>query len=231
MHCNGKSLKQHRTRVGWSQEKLAAMSAINTRTVQRAEAGEALGLETFSQMASALNVPLSEILADISGSEDGDDAALVVLRRCTKGTDVVNLLCKAFTAQVNLEMEPAAEWIEDTATLLEAIDKLRPNPWSDSREVISLADRLRKGAEITKTLEHIAEGGVALFLGQYTALERIPVMSEEGDLYISERMQPEFVQCAVITLGPVHLDKMTVRVTNKYVEPKFDAALDDEIPF
>jgi transcriptional regulator with XRE-family HTH domain len=231
MQCNGLALRQHRIRVGWSQEKLALMSAINTRTVQRAEAGEALSLETFSQMASALNVPLSEILAENAESDDNGDSAVVVLRPCVKGTDVVNLLCKAFTGQVNIEVEPRSEWIEETASLLEEIDSLCPDPWSETSRTLSLADRLRKGAAITQMLERIAEGGVALFIGQYTAQERIPVMSEEGHLYITERMKPEFVQCAVLTLGPSHLDRMMVRVTNKYVEPRFDPALDDEIPF
>lgn len=226
MHCNADALRQYRVRSGWSQEKLAIMSGLNPRTIQRAEAGEPLSLETFSQISSALNVPLAEITGEAAvGQNDNDDGNVVVLRRCVSGVEVVNLLTKAYNADVSIEMEPDPEWVEDTASLLDEISDLSPNPWGPSSDV-SLSDRLRRGAALTQRLQKIGDGGVGLFVGQYTALERIPRYDmDEGHYYVSDRFTQELVQYAVLRIAKATLDKMMIRVENKYIE------IDDQIPF
>jgi transcriptional regulator with XRE-family HTH domain len=233
MQCNAGALRQYRVKNGWSQEKLAIMSGLNTRTIQRAEAGEALSLETFSQVSSALNVPLAEILGDASGAQgESEDGNVAVLRRCSKGIEIVNLLTKAFNANVTIEVEPEPQWLEDTAALLDEISDLSPDPWRD-KKTITLSDRLRRGAALTQTIQKIEEGGIGVFIGQYTALERVPRYDmDEGHYYVLSTQKPEFVQYAVISIASAAAEKMTVRVENKYVEPEIEKLdLDDEIPF
>jgi len=68
---------------GWTQERLAEESGVTTRTVQRLEAGAEASPDTLSRVASALEVPVRELVgAEPAGGAGAgpaplDDAALV----------------------------------------------------------------------------------------------------------------------------------------------------------
>ncbi|PCN47333.1 XRE family transcriptional regulator [Curtobacterium sp. 'Ferrero'] len=49
---------------GWTQERLAEMSGVAVRTVQRVESGKDASLETLGAIARALDVPVRELFAD-----------------------------------------------------------------------------------------------------------------------------------------------------------------------
>ncbi|GAB2468091.1 helix-turn-helix domain-containing protein [Xylanimonas ulmi] len=59
---------------GWTQERLAEASTVAVRTIQRLESGADASLETLSLIAGALDVPVSELFADVA---DDDFAASV----------------------------------------------------------------------------------------------------------------------------------------------------------
>ncbi|BEN00951.1 TPA: helix-turn-helix domain-containing protein [Serratia marcescens] len=52
-----------RLEKGWSQEQLAAIASLSTRTVQRIENGEQASLETLTAIAAALGVQISDLNA------------------------------------------------------------------------------------------------------------------------------------------------------------------------
>lgn len=52
-----------RLEKGWSQEQLAAIAGLSTRTVQRIENGEQASLETLTAIAAALGVQVSDLNA------------------------------------------------------------------------------------------------------------------------------------------------------------------------
>ena len=54
-------IKQLRQEKGWSQEQLSEFSGLSLRTVQRAESGHNLGLESLNALAATLNVSISEL--------------------------------------------------------------------------------------------------------------------------------------------------------------------------
>ncbi|ENR5390605.1 TPA: helix-turn-helix domain-containing protein [Providencia rettgeri] len=54
-------IKQLRLARAWSQEQLALLSSLSTRTIQRVENGEVPSLETLSALASVFNVSVSEL--------------------------------------------------------------------------------------------------------------------------------------------------------------------------
>ncbi|WP_312546462.1 helix-turn-helix transcriptional regulator, partial [Pantoea eucalypti] len=64
--------KEHRLVRAWSQEQLAEMAGLSTRTVQRIENGERPGLETLSALAAVFEVNV----ADLTGPQNGEDQAL-----------------------------------------------------------------------------------------------------------------------------------------------------------
>lgn len=52
-----------RLEKGWSQEQLATIAGLSTRTVQRIENGEQASLETLTAIAAALGVQVSNLNA------------------------------------------------------------------------------------------------------------------------------------------------------------------------
>lgn len=233
MKCNAEAVRLHSEKKGWSQDKLALMCDLNIRTIQRAEAGEAMNLETYSQISQALGVPLADITSEGGGGDEDDN--LVVLKRCAKGVEIVNLLDGAFAVTVNLDVEPESEWVDDTAALLDEIELLSPDWVSPPQVALTIANRLRKAAMITKLMQRVLEGGVKIFGGQYTALERTPWWDlDEGHWHWPKKGEREPVKYVVITLSALDSERIASRVANKYVAPPretFTADLDDEIPF
>lgn len=64
MAISVEKLKRLRNHHGWSQERLSEISGISLRTIQRTETGENVSLETQLAIATAFNIPPSELLQD-----------------------------------------------------------------------------------------------------------------------------------------------------------------------
>lgn len=69
---NINKFRELRLARAWSQEQLAEMAGLSTRTVQRIENGEQPGLETLSALAAVFEVSVAEL----SGPESYGDNAL-----------------------------------------------------------------------------------------------------------------------------------------------------------
>lgn len=54
-------IRQLRLEKGWSQEQLASIAGLSTRTVQRLENGEQASLETLSAIAAALELRIGDL--------------------------------------------------------------------------------------------------------------------------------------------------------------------------
>lgn len=54
-------IKEYRLAKGWSQEQLAAISGVSTRTVQRIETGQKPGLETLKSLAAAFETDVETL--------------------------------------------------------------------------------------------------------------------------------------------------------------------------
>ena len=59
-------IKEHRLARAWSQEQLAELAGISTRTVQRLENGEQASLETLSALAAVLEIRVSDLTEQTS---------------------------------------------------------------------------------------------------------------------------------------------------------------------
>ena len=57
-------VKELRLEKAWSQEQLAELSALSTRTIQRIENNETPSLETLGALASVFNVSVSELTSE-----------------------------------------------------------------------------------------------------------------------------------------------------------------------
>lgn len=61
MKLNAERIRTLREQRAWSQEHLASVAGLSTRTLQRIEAGAGASQETCLALAAALDVPVSEI--------------------------------------------------------------------------------------------------------------------------------------------------------------------------
>ncbi|HBH6887083.1 helix-turn-helix domain-containing protein [Serratia bockelmannii] len=62
-----------RLEKGWSQEQLATIAGLSTRTVQRIENGEQASLETLTAIAAALGVQVSDLNAQLQQTTMGEE--------------------------------------------------------------------------------------------------------------------------------------------------------------
>ena len=60
-----------RTQRGWTQERLAEVSGVTVRTLQRLEAGNDVSLDTLSRLGKALGVPVRDLFMEAPESEYG----------------------------------------------------------------------------------------------------------------------------------------------------------------
>lgn len=70
MLVDADQIRKLRIKLGFSQEKLATLSGVNRRTIQRVESGEPISLETFNFIADALGVDKSEIHSSVVEPND-----------------------------------------------------------------------------------------------------------------------------------------------------------------
>src|SRR6516164_1379267 len=90
VRCNGARVRQLRVQQSMTQEKLAAMSKVNQRTVQRAEGSASLQLDTLASLAATLRVTTGELTrtdadSDGVGQTPTSESNTAVLRQITSG--------------------------------------------------------------------------------------------------------------------------------------------------
>ena len=66
----GQRIRNYRTQLGWSQEKLAELSGCHLTYIGQLERGEKNAtLESIEKIASAMNIPLSKLFEKLGGKE------------------------------------------------------------------------------------------------------------------------------------------------------------------
>ncbi|CAI0745000.1 helix-turn-helix domain-containing protein [Serratia grimesii] len=74
-------IRQLRLDKGWSQEQLATIAGLSTRTVQRIENGEQASLETLTAIAAALGVQVSDLYQPIPAQDENQGETEQTIRR------------------------------------------------------------------------------------------------------------------------------------------------------
>ena len=59
-------VKELRVKNNWSQEQLATMSGLSTRTIQRVESGQSASIETLKSLASVFEVNINRLTEEIT---------------------------------------------------------------------------------------------------------------------------------------------------------------------
>jgi len=82
----GTNIRQHREERHWTQEELAMIAGVDARTIQRAESGQKLALETLKAIANAFETTIDQL------SKDHQEAALAEFHKKYSVIDLQPLL-------------------------------------------------------------------------------------------------------------------------------------------
>ena len=217
------------------------MCKVNHRTVQRAERGEALQLDTLAGLAAALGVNIGELTLtdgdpDQINHSETSESNVVVLRQITSGMALIDLICSSFSGRLYCAAEPTERNINALTDMVERIEKLIPTPWQSPLEAedLSLAQRLREALAITARLAELEKLGVAVFAGTYMASAQVPRFDyDEGHMYVRTNQKFEPVTVCHVSINPIGAERVTVKVSDQWQEqaPSTPPSIDDEIPF
>ena len=207
MVIDGNQLRQLREKKGFSQEKLAILCALNKRTIQRAEAGQPVALETASFMADALEVQRYRLRAPTAvanGPPEPTEWGEVVLVPTSSGRKIIDAIHRCFDASINNEVEPTEENIENLSALSARLDSVYSNPHLPVFEnpQLSTSEILRLQADLNGDLSVLSGLGIRVFLATYTADRVVPHYDpDEGFMATRVGQRSEAVEVALIVLS------------------------------
>jgi hypothetical protein len=118
-----------------SQEKLGLMAKLNKRTIQRAENGAPVAIESLAFIADALEVKPEELRgAQFEMLLDGvppkaTKPGEVVLVPATRASRLVNALREALFAKFEYQVEPTDENLPLLEEVAEILNAAWQNPW------------------------------------------------------------------------------------------------------
>lgn len=206
MALDGEKLRQIRVAKGISQEKLALMCNVNKRTIQRAEKGHPVALETVAFIAEAVQVPSATLRSTQMELFEPTAKAWndVVLIPVTSGRRVVDVIRQSHDAELTFDVEPTKENLEPLARLAGLLEPFKPAPWDhpDARYRPGYSEVLEKQAEVNAILPTLSAIGVSVFLATYTAIRQEPVYDlDTGEMYITNKTPYTQVQVAIVVVS------------------------------
>lgn len=225
MTIDGEKLLKLRTAKGFSQEKLGLMCNVNKRTIQRAEQGVPIALETMAFIAEALEVSPTFLRSNQLSLTAQPLKAWneVVLVPVTSGRRIIDQLRASFNAEISFEVEPTHENVAQLKRIAEILDLVKPDPWElrDDAFHPSFSELLDIQAKLNSVLPDLLTIGIHVFFGTYNSMQKVPRMGEEG-LYVRETQRSERVLISLVVVSDT---------SASHLVRKPDDLDPDEIPF
>lgn len=235
------TLKQLREGRGMTQEKLALLSKVSERTVQRAEAGQAMSLETLNEFAAALEVPLSHFAR---GSDPTSPDKMIPLRRVVSARLLLDDLGRAGVVSFDCKFDPGPDELRDVLNLIGAIEARLPVPWdvNERPPPLRLGDKVELTSKFAELMSKAETHGVGLFFANAWIRAQYPYYDPEECVTGTHGGQPyQNVMTMQLLLCRSLKDKVYDTQVGHWgldVEPArkpppaFDSAsLDDDVPF
>jgi transcriptional regulator with XRE-family HTH domain len=206
MAIDGEKLRKLRTAKGWSQEKLATMSSVDRRTIQRAESGAPVALETLAFIAEAIEVPPTTLRAAQLEIFEPKERKWndIVLPPAKSGRRIIEALMASFEAQISFEVEPVIENVKPLAELGTIFETFKPDPWLTPMQRVQwgYSTLLKEQANLNSLLETLAGMGIAVFLATYTAKKQIPsYFVMDGAMVVHGNQDEEEVDIALVVVS------------------------------
>lgn len=185
---DSQKLRLIRERLGMTQEKLSILSRVSERTVQRAESGAQVSLETLNDFAAALEVPLSELVENLADATADNHAAL---RRVNVARTLLDDLTRAGVADFDCEIDPSTSEMETLLALVGLIESRLPN-WDHtaSPSYLSLRERIEMASTISSQINALHESGISLYSSASWIMARVPRYDMDEGFYSTHTRQP-----------------------------------------
>lgn len=195
-----------------TQEKLAALSNVTPRTIQRLEAGSPAQAETINQVAASLEVMPTDIVRDPDFEnlpQHGDGG--IILKPNASGLYLVEQITASDRIDFGVAFEP---WPEQTAIampFLRQLEELHPHTFAQWMEYDwslqnSTFARVAAAAALNVDLARLAElkpEGLHVLFGRYAVLGPRWRQAEEGNWYTRVGQAEEILQVAALRITPV----------------------------
>lgn len=219
---DGPKIRRLRLRAGLSQQEFATRFAVTTRTLQRAESGEAILPEMLNAIAAGLKVASAELALDPSRTaatrpQVESRKEQVRLRRTVSARELTAALARVKELAFEYDVDPDEETAEDLAEATEIVETLAGNPGSrDSAP----ATFIRKLGRLNALLGRLDERGIAFFVGAYWE----PAVTVEDNPGPGGKTQ--YCRVESVCRGLLRIGRAKGRYRSKLVERTYT---DDEI--
>jgi len=230
MRCNRQKLVQLRTSHALTQEALAGKAKLNVRTIQRAEAGDDIDLQTVQEIASALGVQPREIETDQKSDIDPpterpfDETMAVILRPQKTGRALLDTLSDCLDCKLSYDIDLNTEMAETVNRFCDAIrpvlPELCPADFYESvmsrksgNEATRLMERITTAAKLNDAITDLSKIGIGVYAGTYVDLLKVPRWDMDEMAWItSTKQREEPVKIALVQIAAVGLSQTTMRV-------------------
>lgn len=233
MAVNGERLRTLRMDYGFSQEGLAERSGVNRRTIQRAEAGASVSLDTLNILADTLGVEPKQLRSNklelfapaITPTPTQPDQ--IVLLPATSGMSLIEMLDIADLPVIGYDIEPNEEVVEIIKEFAGIAERFIPDydtPVYDQEQVRgpTPVESLELAVKMNGVLEKLAEHGIAVFAADYPALVHEYYWFDEVNAWCVHDKRIK-AQQALLIVGPI--------VQGSYVRTPQDHINYNDIPF
>jgi transcriptional regulator with XRE-family HTH domain len=158
LDVDSEKIKRFRTERAWSQEQLAEIAGIGTRSVQRIETSGKASLESVRALASAFGIDANDLLRRPSGEQQKKQPLPTFLVRLVNGRDLFTILAGAHATHLDHDELRTQEEVDLVGGFLQGMrDYL--NLWQD----IQPAERVQVTFDYNHQIEELARRGFWVF--------------------------------------------------------------------
>lgn len=236
MKCDQAKILDLRRKGALTQEALAGKSKLDVRTIQRAESGDAIALQSIQEIATALNVTPSEIIVadpleeriEAESTYDGETMQ-VVLRPQASARNLLDLLSDCNDGKLGYEVDLTDETGRAVVQFCEAIDPVMPelcpgfpkspyvDPFSDDTEAQSeakrIVTRISREAALNGAMAELWRLGLNVYAGTYGEYIQIPRWDpDEGCWSTRINQKREFVTIGIVRISLAGQRQVSMRV-------------------
>lgn len=210
-------IKEFREQRGMTQEVLAKACGVTPRTIQRAEAGNVISLETLTSIASVFEVRPTELIQkkDVESYSFNDENSLS-LRRVYSGREIIKDLTTCFMASLEFDAEPNENNKNKLISLSKQIEDLIPDPWSREyyyRENLTVSKKIELSALISQLIAELDALKISVYLGRYVSEKLVPKFNPyENSIDTEYGQAKEPVVISKIIISERRSDKISVQV-------------------
>lgn len=208
-----------------NQEDLAGRAKVSVRTIQRAEAGKSIDLQTAQQIATVLGVTPDVLRVDedpeMAEPPSEMDLARIALRPIRSARALLDVTRGCDECTLDHDVDIGTDALDAVVKFCEVLDPYLPVlcpeiinfDGSSTKSGKVLIERLRLEAGLNASLEQLAMLQIGVFAGTYVDFMQRPRYDLDEGVWSTRRNQAcEDVKFGIVRLGPASSQQLVARV-------------------